>query len=265
MSATVVEGVGLNTGSRARVWLHRAEGPMRFRTGGCELIARPEAVVATRRCTVLGGPGTELAMVEHLLAALRVAGFWSGVVVEVEGPELPVLDGSAGPWREPVAALGAPPEAPAPLTFAAPAGFAHGATRFQLTPGAERLGVEVDYPHPAIGRQSWRGGPESFDALLDARTFATLEEYRALRAAGGLRGAEEGRGIVFGDEGPSAPLRWPDEPARHKALDAIGDLALLGRPLLGSLTIERGSHAAHVAFMLQLLAHHTPPNSGPSS
>lgn len=250
--SSVVEGVGIHSGERCRVELHRSEGPLRFRQRRHEVVADATAVVGTQRCTVLGTDGVRVAMVEHVLAALRVAGFWHGVLVVVEGSELPILDGSAGPWREAVDALGPPPPAPAPWRPDAPVRLRHGATRMLFEPGPERLDTSIDFAHPAIGRQRWAGGPSRYDDLLDARTFATAAEVSALRAAGGLRGAADGRGIVFGDDGPSTPLRWPDEPVRHKALDALGDLTLLGRPMAGSLTIERGSHAAHVAFMLKL-------------
>lgn len=255
MSGPAVVGVGIHSGRSSRVHLHRDDGPLRFRLGRHEVPADASAVVATERCTVLGVDGARVATVEHLLAALRVAGFWSGVVVEVEGPELPILDGSAGPWRRAVAALGPPPPAPRPWRPRTPLRFVHGHTRVRLAPGDELLTASIDYAHHAIGRQRWSGPPEAFDALLDARTFATRAEVDALLAAGGLLGASEGRGIVFDEDGPAAPLRWPDEPVRHKALDALGDLALLGRPLAGELTIERGSHATHLAFMLQLRAH----------
>ncbi len=252
MSARGVEGVGIHSGRRGRVRLHRDDGRLRFRLGRHEVPADADAVVSTKRCTALGADGACVATVEHLLAALRVAGFWTGVVVEVEGPELPILDGSAGPWRDAVAGLGEPPPTPVPWRPSAALHFRHGPTRVRLEPGAERLTASIAYAHRAIGAQRWSGAPECFDGLLDARTFATRGEVEALRAAGGLLGAAEGRGIVFDDDGPAAPLRWPDEPVRHKALDALGDLVLFGRPLAGDLSIERGSHAAHVAFMLML-------------
>lgn len=252
MNAGLVEGVGIHTGRTGRVRLHRDDGPLRFRLAGRDLPVDASAVISTDRCTVLGSDGVRIATVEHLLAALRAAGFWAGVVIEVEGPEVPILDGSAGPWRPLVAALGPPPAAPAPWRPRAPLRFSHAQSVLVLAPGPERLTASIDYAHPAIGAQRWSGTPETFDALLDARTFATRAEVSAMLAAGELLGAEEGRGIVFDDDGPTAALRWPDEPVRHKALDAVGDLALFGRPLAGDLSISRGSHAAHLAFMLRL-------------
>ena len=262
MSAGPVVGVGVHSGERCSVRLHREDGPIRFRLGRFEVAACAAAVVATPRCTVLGDDGVRIATVEHRMAALRVGGFWSGVVVEVDARELPILDGSAEPWTESVSALGPPPPAPPTWHPRTPVAFGHGRSRFVWRPGEERLEVAIDYAHRAIGAQRWAGTPASYRDVLGARTFATAEEVHALRAEGGLKGAEEGRGIVFADDGPSTPLRWPDEPVRHKALDALGDIALLGRPLGGSLSIERGSHAAHVSFMLHL-SHHLPPDVGP--
>jgi len=252
VTTAAIEGVGIHSGSRCRVRLHRDDGALRFRVGRVSIVANVSAVVATPRCTVLGADGAQLAMVEHLLAALRVAGFWSGVVIEADGPELPILDGSAAPWAAIIAALGPAPLPPSGWAPTAPLAFQHGSSWFRLEPGDEALHVEIDFAHPHIGRQRWCGTPDAYAQVLSSRTFATEAEVIAARAAGGLRGAAEGRGIVFGGEGPRPHLRSADEPARHKALDALGDLTLLGYPLAGRLTIERGSHAAHVAFMEHL-------------
>jgi UDP-3-O-[3-hydroxymyristoyl] N-acetylglucosamine deacetylase len=251
----VVRGVGVHTGATATVRLHRVDGPLCFRTGAALVPADLEHVVATPRCTVLGRDGTTIATVEHLLAALVVGGFWSGVTIELEGPELPILDGSAAPWAEAVAALGPHPDPPAPLVLDRPLQHADGATRCSATPGTAELEVSIDFDHPAIGAQTWIGTPARYGELLAARTFALEEDLHEARARGFARGAAKGRGIVFGAQGPDEPLRSADEPVRHKALDAVGDLALLGRPVAARLRIERGSHGAHVSFMRRLITH----------
>jgi UDP-3-O-[3-hydroxymyristoyl] N-acetylglucosamine deacetylase len=253
----VVSGVGIHSGAAANVRLHRSEGSLRLRSAGVIVPARVAHVVATPRCTVLGADGVTVATVEHLLAALVAAGFWSGVLIEVEGPELPILDGSAAPWGEAIAALGAAPEAPPPLVLHAPLRHRDGASLIEARPGDAALEVSIEFPHEAIGAQTWRGTPERYGELLAARTFALEADLRGAQAGGFALGAAPGRGIVFGTQGPDTPLRAPDEPVRHKALDAVGDLALLGRPLAARLRIERGSHTAHVSFMRRLdpLAH----------
>ena len=247
-----IEGVGIHSGRTCRVRLHRDEGPVRFRRGRTEIAADVRNVVATDRCTSLGHGGERVAMVEHLMAALRVAGWWRDVVVEADAEELPILDGSAQPWQEPIAALGDAPSAPAAWTPEAPVTVESGPSTVTLVPGPARVCAEIAFDHPAIGRQAWCGGPEELDEVLFARTFGFLAEADALRRAGLARGASTERAIVFAETGPLEPLRVPDEPVRHKVLDLVGDLALLGRPLGGSITAIRGSHALHVAFMEHL-------------
>jgi UDP-3-O-[3-hydroxymyristoyl] N-acetylglucosamine deacetylase len=245
----VVVGVGIHSGKRCRVRLHRAEGPLRFRRGAAEIPARVESVVSTERCVVLSEKAARVATVEHLLAALSAAGHWTGVVVEADAEELPILDGSALPWDEEIERLGAPEAAPEPLSTADPVRFRSGESVAELLPGPPRLDVSVDFPHPAIGRQSWSGGPESWHEVLGARTFGFLAELDSLRTAGLASGAGTENAIVFDDSGPLGPLRYVDEPVRHKALDLLGDLALLGRPLHATVRVERGSHRLHLNLM----------------
>ncbi len=257
MSGTAVTGVGVHSGRRARVRLYRADGPLRFRTAAGTVAAHVDQVVATDHCTVLGAGAVRVATVEHLMAALRVAGYWSGVVVEIDADELPILDGSAAPWRPIVAELGAPPPTPEPLRPSAPWRWEAGDAVVEIDPGPERLEVAVAFPHPAIGMQRWAGAPDQYADVLPARTFAFAEDLERLRAAGLLKGADTGSGILFGRDGPHVPLRFANEPVRHKALDALGDFALIGRSIAGTVRVHRGSHRTHVTAMRHLLA--TPP------
>jgi UDP-3-O-[3-hydroxymyristoyl] N-acetylglucosamine deacetylase len=235
-----LHGHGVHGGRPCTVRLHRRDGPVAFRRGGRELAPQARYVVGTRGCTVLGADGVRLATVEHLLAALQVRGVWEGLLIEVEGDELPILDGSAAPWDAALAELGPLPPPPA-------AGEAHGpeGAWARLTPGPRELAITIDFAHPAIGRQAWRGPPSAWPELLAARTFGFARDAAALRAAGLAAGASDANAIVFGDDAPRVPLRFPDEPVRHKALDALGDLYLLGRPFAGRLEIRRGGHALH--------------------
>lgn len=262
---TPLRGIGIHSGQTGSVRLHRDDGPLRFRLGGRAGTTVPATlaqVADTRRCVVLAEGGSRVAMVEHLLAALRVAGFWSGVLAEVEGPELPILDGSAAPYAAAVAELGPPPPAPAPLRPLAPVHWCSGASELWFEPGDEALEVEVDFDHPSIGRQRWQGLPADYPELLDARTFGFEHELVELQRRGLALGAVQGSGgILFADDGPRPPLRHPDEPVRHKALDALGDLHLLGRPLSARVRVVRGSHHAHVLAMRELLQHAAPEPS----
>jgi UDP-3-O-[3-hydroxymyristoyl] N-acetylglucosamine deacetylase len=248
----VIRGIAIHSGRISAVHLHRDEGPVRFRCGRQEVLADIDRVVATERCTVLAEGGARVALVEHLLAALHAAGFWRDLVIEVDGEELPILDGSAQAWSEAVAALGEPPPPPPPLEPIGPIDVTAKGGRMRLQPGERTLCAAIDFAHPAIGAQRWCGGPESWAETLEARTFGFLAEAEALQRAGFAIGATLENAIVFGDDGPLRPLRFTDEPVRHKALDALGDLFLMGAPIDGSIAIERGSHTLHIAFAREM-------------
>lgn len=257
----MISGIGIHSGVNCTVRLHRSDGPLRFRRGRQEIMADLGSIASSDRCVVLGSGGARVATVEHLLAALSCSGFWSGVVVEASADELPVLDGSALPWLAEVGKLDEAPAPPAPLEPAAAVRVAAERSIAELLPGGPLLDVAVDYPHRAIGCQSWIGGPERWRELLPARTFGFLEELESLKAAGLAAGANVENAIVFDDNGPLGPLRFSDEPVRHKALDLLGDLALLGRPLNAIVRVTRGSHRLHVNLMRSLLQDQPQPGA----
>jgi UDP-3-O-[3-hydroxymyristoyl] N-acetylglucosamine deacetylase len=238
----------------SHVRLHPAEGGVRFFLEGKTVIARLDHVTDTHRCTVLGAEGVKVALVEHLLAALHIRGWWRGLVIELSAAELPILDGSAQEWLAALDLLGSPPPPPPPLQVARPWRRAYGSSRVSVTPGARRLCCHIAFDHPAIGEQRWCGGPEGFTALAGARTFGFLSELESLRARGLAGAAGLSNVAVFAEEAPLAPLRFADEPVRHKALDALGDFFLLGRPLQAALRISRGSHRVHSQTMRDMIA-----------
>ena len=118
--------------------------------------------------------------------------------------------------------------------------------------GPTEICARIEFDHPAIGAQTWCGGPDRWAEVLAARTFGFVSEADALLDRGLARGASVENAIVFSEEGPLRPLRTPQEPVRHKVLDLLGDLFLLGRPLAGRITATRGSHALHLDFMRSL-------------
>jgi len=250
---TTLEGIGVHTGGRCRVTLHRVEGPVRFRRNAQDIPATLDAVVDSRRATTLGAGGERVGVVEHLLAALAVRGFWSGVLVEASAEELPILDGSARDWYALAGELPERPAVPAPLRPEGPLTLRMDEARAELRPGPAELCCGIAFTHPAIGEQRWCGGPERYDELIEARTFGFLAELESLISQGLASGANLENAIVFGEEGPLVPLRAEDEPVRHKALDALGDLFLLARPLDARVAFWRASHAVHIAFMRELL------------
>ncbi|HET8985051.1 MAG TPA: UDP-3-O-acyl-N-acetylglucosamine deacetylase [Trueperaceae bacterium] len=257
--SVTLSGPTIHTGDTATATLKRSDGPIAFVRDGTRIPATVANVVATDRTTTLGADARTVSLVEHLLAALRIAGFYAGVTITVSGSELPILDGSAQPWLDALAALGEPPEAPEALRVTDVVEVKVGDSVARVEPGPESLRCTVAFPHPAIGTQVWSGGPESYADLAAARTFGFMAEAEVLRSRGLALGAVLEHAIVFADDGPMSPLRFADEPVRHKALDAVGDLALLGRPVAASITIERGSHKLHHALMLALTSTSTRP------
>lgn len=247
-----VTGIGIHSGAPCRVNLHRAEGDVRFLRNGVEIRAHVDAVESTMLCTVLAAGGERIATVEHLLAALSVTGWWRDLVIEASGLELPILDGSAEPWLELIDALGSPPEIPHPLQVVREVQVSKGGSLVRAEPGPPELCCQIDFDHPAIGHQTWCGSPEAYAELLPARTFGFLDQAEMLKREGFALGATEENAIVFTDEGSLRPLRVPDEPVRHKGLDLLGDLFLLGRPLGARVTAVRASHTLHLDFMNEL-------------
>jgi UDP-3-O-[3-hydroxymyristoyl] N-acetylglucosamine deacetylase len=231
-------------------------GRIAFARDGHELAADLDCVSSTARCTTLAAGGVEVSTVEHLLAALSALAVTS-VTVEVEGPEVPILDGSAAPFTRALrCAVRRLPGERATLKLAAPVWLEHGASSFLAVPAADfRVVTAVDYPHPLIGRQvaDVVVSPETFEhEIAPARTFGFEHELEELIARGLARGGSLDNALVFMNDGGATDRRFADEPARHKALDVIGDLALLGALPLAHVWAVRPSHRLNVEFARML-------------
>lgn len=258
--AIVLSGVGLHTGMRTVVRLEPAPAGAGIRfvraDGNCplEIPATVAYVVATERRTAIGMNGTRIESVEHLLAAAAGLGI-DDLLVRVAGPEIPAGDGSAAQLVEALVAGGVVERA-APRTYAdvrGPFDLAVGESRYQVAPAqALELHVAIDFAHAAIGRQcgSWTLAANCFvTELARARTFGFLREREQLGRGGLARGAGPDNVVLLDDDGPvGTSLRWPDEYVRHKALDLLGDLALLGMPLRARVTAVCPSHRGNVAL-----------------
>lgn len=250
-----IHGTTLHSGISTRVCFHLAPGPVRFRHRHQEIPLHLKHVVGTPRCTILGNGTVQVGVVEHLCAALYMAGWWEGLVIEVQHEELPILDGSAHAWLAALRGLGTPPPAPAALYLPAPETVQHADSTLYYRPASQfALCVEIDFPHPWIGQQRWCGTAATCHELAAARTFGFLHELDALHRQGLALGASLENVLAFDAHTALVPLRFPDEPVRHKALDVLGDLFLLGQPLLGQITVKRGSHSAHLALARRLAA-----------
>lgn len=260
------DGIGLHSGAPSRVRLSPASGGGRVfgAPGEAGVEARIGAVAADARATVLGDAerGASLSTVEHLLAALSVAGI-DHVRVDVEGGEVPILDGSAAPFVALLTQAGRTSCAPEQVPPAAAPIRLHETVevreddRFVRAEPAEAFGLRcaIDFPHPAIGRQAFVCEGLSLETfgreIAPARTFGFLRDLEALRAANLAGGAGLENTLVLTDTGwlNEGGLRFDDEFVRHKALDLVGDLALLGRPLHAFVTAHKAGHRLHHALV----------------
>ncbi len=247
-------GVGLHTGAAASVRVRPASpnAGLTFRLGadGPLVPARAEYVVDTRRATVIGAGERTLSTVEHLLSALIATGV-DNALIEAEGPEVPVLDGSAEPFAAAFRdALLEQAVERRPFVIERPVAFGEGEARVIALPADDfRVTVCVDF-EPPVGAQFFAATVAArsyLDEIAPARTFGYLHEVEALLAAGLARGGSLDNALVFAPDGPLTPLRWPNEVVRHKALDLIGDLALLGARPQGEFIAIKSGHRLHAA------------------
>ncbi len=219
----------------------------------------PDQVRDSQLCTTLELGNRRLATVEHLLAAIAGSGL-SHLEIQVSGEEVPLLDGSALGWVEAIAEVGMTAAAtprPAPPLLNQPLVRHRGTSVITATP-AESFSVVgvIDFPQPVIGRQmlAIELTPERFvEQIAPARTFGFREQVEQLRAAGLIQGGALDNALVCdGDQWLNPPLRFSDEPVRHKLLDLIGDLALVGFPK-AQVLVYRGSHGLHTDLAAALL------------
>jgi UDP-3-O-[3-hydroxymyristoyl] N-acetylglucosamine deacetylase len=264
-------GIGVHSGLPVTLTIHPAEIDcgIRFLRSGMdgapdrELRADVRAVTATEFATVLGDTtGPLCSTAEHVLAALSGLGI-DNAVVEIDGAEVPIMDGSAAPF---VAAI----EQAGIVTLAAPRRYIRILKPVRVTRGdcfgelrpygrGFRIEVEIAFDNPQIGRQAMAFDvtPDSFRReVARARTFGFLRDVNKLWSAGYARGANFDNTVVVSDDRVlnADGLRYADEFVRHKALDAIGDLALAGLPLLGAYRSLRGGHKLNHAVLSALMA-----------
>ncbi|NKB49435.1 MAG: UDP-3-O-acyl-N-acetylglucosamine deacetylase [Alphaproteobacteria bacterium] len=265
-------GTGLHSGANVSMTLLPAPpntGIIFRRTDaagdGLEVAAHVENVVDDRMCTTLGdGKGATIATVEHLMAALSGCGI-DNLYVEVDGAELPIMDGSAAPFVFLIECAGiveqdTPRRA---IEILKPVRVEDEDRRAELTPGDNfSVGFEIEFGSNAIGQQDMdvelvNGAFKG--ELSRARTFGFIEEVDQLRAMGlALGGSLDNAVVVSGDEVLNEDgLRYQDEFVRHKILDCVGDLYLAGAPIMGHFKASRSGHALNHSILRALLADKT--------
>lgn len=264
-SSVETSGIGLHTAVPVMVRLVPAPpdtGYIFKRTdlGGFEIPASVECVAHCSYATTLMRTGVMLSTVEHLLAALRGAGV-DNAFIEVDNLEVPIMDGSAEVFTELVekAGLAEQPPARRALLVRERVCVEQGNRSISIEP-SDRFEIDcmIDFAHPLIGVQHLRielSNGAFVREIAGARTFGFTEEIEALRRANLIRGGSLENAIVLTPDGMlnEGPLRYPDEFVRHKILDIVGDLALLGMPIMGHVRAERSGHVLHAALMTKLL------------
>ncbi len=258
-SAVTFTGRGLHSGLRARMTVHPASAEYGIWFRRTDVIGRDAMVQAhwlsvsnARLCTAISNAaGTNVSTIEHVMAALAGCGIHNALI-EIDGPEVPILDGSSAPFATAILARGVR-ELDAPLRcfeILEPVEIRDGDAFARLEP-AETLEIdfEIDFADAAIGHQRKRltmSNGAFLRELSDCRTFCRQADVEAMQANGLALGGTPGENaVVFDGDRVLSPggLRRPDEPVRHKMLDALGDLALAGAPILGRYSGYRAGHA----------------------
>jgi UDP-3-O-[3-hydroxymyristoyl] N-acetylglucosamine deacetylase len=262
----LLTGVALHDGSPSsvRVLPAVANAGIIFRdiASGKEIAATTDNITATVRCTAIGCGGAGVQMVEHVLSALSGCGV-TDAIVEFAGSELPVLDGSAAPYVAAFAVAGIEelPERVAPLRVTAPVTvYGDGASIITVVP-ADRLSVSVmvDYPGKPLMLPvaATYYGHDYATEIAPARTYGFMVELEALAARGLAKGGSRENAFGLLEDGsphPETPMRFPNEPARHKLLDLIGDLMFTGRPICAQIVALRPSHALNIRLASELIS-----------
>ncbi|MCL4814162.1 MAG: UDP-3-O-acyl-N-acetylglucosamine deacetylase [Vicinamibacteraceae bacterium] len=257
-------GIGLHSGRKVGLTLKPAPAGhgIRFQRvdlNGAEIPASVEYVRGVSYATGLAHGEARVETVEHLLAALVSQGV-DNVLVELSQPEVPIMDGSAAPFIYLIQEAGTRKLAASRrvLKVRRPVRLEDGDKQMALYPAdGFRVTYTISFDHPLIRQQSRTIDltPDVFaEEIAPARTFGFLKEVEMLRQRGLALGGSLDNAVVLGETGPLNTLRFDDEFVRHKILDAVGDLALVGAPLCGHLVVERGGHALHTAFGRHLLA-----------
>ncbi len=274
--ARQIGGIGVHTGQNVTVCLAPGQEGSGWRfvrvdlPGAPEIAAHPSKIVAAVLSTTLGEGEASVQTAEHLLAALWATGH-DDLRIEVDGPEVPILDGSALPWLallgerppqdgelqvqgDPRGASARPPRVGKPLQE--PLVLVEGDAFLTAFPCDElRFSYGIELPAP-VGVQWASFAPERDDfsrEIAPARTFIRQADAERLRAAGGLAGGDLRCALVLGPQGwLNPPLRFENEPARHKLLDLLGDLALLGEIPRAHYVAYRAGHRLHGALARRL-------------
>lgn len=258
-------GIGLHSGEKIHLKLIPADegsGILFCRTdlGGVMIPANVSHVVSTYLSTTIGIEGATVQTIEHLLAAISALGI-NNLIIELDGPEVPILDGSAAPFAALLSEAGIAHQKKVKkvVQVIEPVTVSERGKRVTIYPAsALEISYTIQFDHPLISSQTYhyRHSPETFMAeIAPARTFGFLKDVQMLQSMGLARGGSLENAIVIGEEQVlnEGGLRFSDEFVRHKILDLIGDLSLLGMPILGRIEAVCSGHMLHSRLIKELL------------
>lgn len=260
-----IEGIGLHSGIYTMVQLHPAPAGtgiqfVRTDLNHLRIPAVQSSTTALDYATSLGKDDVSIGTVEHLLAAVVAAGI-TDLEIRMDGPEVPIIDGSALPFVHLIDAAGIKPlhETVPVLRLRQAIEVRDGDKMIRIAPAKElSIHYRIDFDHPVIGRQACNITIDTHSfakRIAPARTFGFARDVDMLRAAGLARGGSVDNCVVLDDQGiMSGSLRFRDEFVRHKIIDLLGDLALIGRPVVGEITAHKAGHAMHSKFVSALLS-----------
>ncbi len=263
--ATTITGIGLHTGREISMTVRPVDGGTgriwrRTDMGGTDIPALVPYVSQTAHRTELSCHDVSVSTVEHFLATAYTFGI-DDMDIELTGPEVPIGDGSANQYLDMLLRAGCAETNGMVDPFIVSSSFEvrHAPSLYVVEPAPQlTLSVRIDVPHPLIGAQSIVVDIDKHtfaSEIAPARTFGYLDDHERLKKIGLARGADSTNVLVLTQDGVlDGTLRWPDEFVRHKALDLVGDLALVGRPICAHITATQPGHAGNVALARTLYA-----------
>jgi len=257
-----LSGVGIHSGKNVDLLLRpSSSGEIIFRRtdlDNLELALDPKKI-ETKSSTYLVSEECKIQTLEHLLAVLYMSGIDS-LIIEINGDEIPIMDGSASPFAQAILNAGVMslPERKKSIKITKPFSLDEKDAAFSFSPDSDfKITYSIEYDHPAIQRQELclSLNLENFiKEIAPARTFGFLKDVPALRAQGLAAGGSLDNAVVLDEKSViNGPLRYPDEFVRHKILDLIGDLSLMGLPLFGHFKAQRAGHSLHLKAIHFLL------------
>jgi len=260
-----IKGKGLHTGRDIKMRLRPAPGDagiifIRTDKGGIEIKASVSSVADTAFATTLASNGVKIGTVEHLLSAFAGLNI-DNVYVELDGPEVPIMDGSALPFVSMIIEAGLTKQAKTVscIRILELQVVTEGPCQIAVAPyEGTRITYRIHYTHPAFGEQKMGidiTGSNFIDELAPARTFGFLRDVEMLRARGLAKGGSLENAIVVGEDEVinKGELRFKDEFVRHKILDAVGDFSLLGLPIYGHIIADKSGHTLNIRLLKKIL------------